>query len=649
MEARTSAPDGRHVYLEDVALEVALARLWEVADREGLLAPLPGERLPLDACLGRVTAEPVLARLSSPRHDAAAMDGYAVRASLTRGATERTPVRLRLGDEAYPVDTGDPMPAGSDAVVMVEDVTLREAGTVEIEAPVGPWQHVRPLGEDIVASDLAIPIHAVLRPVDLGVAAAAGHNTLLVRRKPRVAIIPTGSELVPPGREPVGGQIIEFNSLVLDGMARERGADVRRLPIQPDDRAALESAVREAAAWADLVVVNAGSSAGSEDFTRHVLEAVGRVLVHGVAIKPGHPLIVGIVEGVPVLGIPGYPVSAALTFSLAGEPVLARLLGLPPGEPEVVEATLARKLVSAAGLEEFVRVSLGRVRGRLVASPLSRGAGVLSSLGDADGMLRVPRFSEGFPAGAGVPVMLLRPRGEIEQTILAVGSHDPALDVLGNWLRSRRSRQRLASSNVGSLGGLLALRDGEAHLAGTHLLDPATGEYNLPYLARLVPGVPVVLVTLAHRMQGFLVAPGNPRAVRNVADLAHSDIRFVNRQKGSGTRLLLDHELGRAGLEPGAIRGYDREEYTHLGVAGAVAGGTADAGLGILAAARALSLGFVPLAEERYDLAIAADVYESPLLHDLLSSLHSSGFAEQVRSLGGYRTDAMGQVRRLFN
>lgn len=647
MGAPRPAPEGRHVYLEDVALDEALARLWEVADQEGALTPLAGERLPLDACLGRVTAEPVVARLSSPLYDAAAMDGYAIRASTTRGATERTPVPLRLGAEARPIDTGDPMPAGFDAVVMIEDVEHPEPAVVEIAAPVAPWQHVRPLGEDVVASDVVLPVNHRLGPADLGVAAAAGYDSLLVRRAPRVAIIPTGSELVPAGIEPDRGQIVEFNSFVLAGMARQWGADARRLEIRPDDRDAILAAIRESLPWADLVVVNAGSSAGSEDYTRAVVETLGRVLVHGVAIKPGHPVVVGLAGAVPILGIPGYPVSAALTFSLFGEPILARLLGLPPREPELVEATLARKVVSTAGLEEYVRVSLGRVRGRFVASPLARGAGVLSSLSEADGMLRVPRFTEGFPARAAVPVMLLRPRPEVEQTILAVGSHDPALDLLGNWLRSRRSRQRLASSNVGSLAGLLAVRDGEAHLAGTHLLDPETGEYNVPYVARLLPGASVVLVTLAHRIQGFIVAPGNPRGIGGVVDLARDGVRYVNRQRGSGTRLLLDYELGRAGVDPAAVQGYEREEYTHLGVAVAVAGGSADAGLGILASARALGLDFVPLAEERYDLAIAADAYEAPLLGDLLRALRDAEFAEQVRSLGGYRVDAMGRVLRL--
>lgn len=646
------------VYLHDIPLEEARRRFWEALREAGLDRVLGVERIPLDdRAVGRVLAEPIWARLSSPHYHAAAMDGFAVRAADTEGAMPTAPLTLTYGEQAQYVDTGDPLPDWANAVIPIEEVEPLDAdgrpaadprrpARLRLRAAARPWQHVRPLGEDIVATELVLPAGRVLRPVDLGAIAGAGHTEVPVARKPRVAILPTGTELVPIGREPQPGDIIEYNSVVLAAQVRQWGGEPTRYPITPDDFEQIRDRVAEAARTHDLVLLNAGSSAGSEDFSARVVASLGRLLVHGVAVRPGHPVILGMlaVEGrqVPIVGVPGYPASAALTGEIFVEPLLARWLGRRPWRPPTLQAQLTRKLASPAGDDDFVRVVVGRVGERWLAAPLARGAGLITSLVRADGIVVVPRGLQGYDAGAEVTVRLYTPPQELEGTIFAIGSHDVALDLLTQFLAPQE--RRLVSANVGSLGGLVALRRGHAHLAGCHLLDPETGEYNLPYVRRYLPGVPVKVVTLALRQQGLIVAPGNPKGIRSLEDLARPDVTFVNRQRGAGTRVLLDYHLQRLGIAPEAVQGYNREEYTHLAVAAAVAAGRADCGLGIAAAAQALGLDFVPLFTERYDLVIPAAYYETPLLAPLLATLRDPAFRQAVAQLPGYDVRPMGTL-----
>ena len=640
---------GRDYYLSDISLDEAIRRFDDALARAGAREQTEPEAIPLDQAHGRITAEPVWAERSSPHYDAAAMDGVAVRAAVTVGATETSPLQLTIGHEAVWVDTGDPMPVGTDAVIMVEDVQESDDSTIEIYAPVSPYQHVRALGEDIAAAELVLPQSHRLRPQDLAACAAAGLTEVKVRRSPRVAIIPTGSELTPIGRTPKPGEIIEFNSLMLAAMVEEwGGAAVRHEPVR-DDFDLLAEAVSSAVAESDIVVVNAGSSAGTEDYTAKVVSHLGDLVVHGVAIKPGHPLVLGVVESKPVLGIPGYPVSAAITCEKFLRPLVERMLGIVGIPRERTRAIMSRKVHSSLGEDEYLRVRIGRVGERTIAAPIQRGAGVVMSLVRADGIVTIPRFREGVDAGDTVDVELLRPLETLDTTVVAIGSHDVTIDLIASELRRTDPRLTLASSNVGSLGGLLALRRGEAHMAGTHLLDEETGEYNVSFVRRYVPDENVVLVTLVHREQGLIVPPGNPLSIESLDDLAREGVRFVNRQRGSGTRVLLDYLLGQRGIEPSEIGGYEREEFTHLAVAAAVAGGAADVGAGVLSAARALGMDFVPLSTERYDLAIPRRHYESPLVEPLLSLIRSDDFKRKVDALGGYDTASTGLVAAEVN
>ena len=635
----------RRYFLNDVPLDQALEGFFAALDEIGALDPKPGVELPLSQARGRITARPVWALTSSPHYDAAAMDGAAVQAADTLGATETSPVNLTISAQAILVDTGNPMPAGYNAVVMIEHLHRVDDNTLQVSAPVPPWQHVRPLGEDLVATELVLPENHQIRPVDLGACAAAGVTQLHVRRRPRVAVLPTGNELVPPGTAPLKpGDVVEFNSLMISGMIDSWGGEGVVLPSAPDEYETIKSAVSSGLSEFDMVIVNAGSSAGTEDYTASVVEDLGRLLVHGVAVRPGHPVVLGMAEGKPIIGLPGYPVSAVLTAELFVKPLIERWLGRPTEARPTVTAELTRKVLSPLGEDEYLRVKLGRVGDRMVATPLQRGAGVIMSLVRADGIAQIPRFSEGLDAGSPVEVQLLRPLGEVQNTIVAIGSHDLTLDLIASHLSRRQPGLGLSSSHVGSLGGLIALRRGEAHIAGCHLLDEATGEYNVSYIQRYLPSLPLVLMNLVGRVQGLIVPTGNPNGIYSLEDLGRPDVVFVNRQRGSGTRVLLDYKLAGMSLDAEGISGYDREEYSHLAVAAAVASGSADTGLGILSAARALGLDFFPLLTERYDLVVPREQFDSELLQPLIDLLHDSEFRREVESLGGYETGDMGKI-----
>jgi putative molybdopterin biosynthesis protein len=637
-----------NIYLESTPLDEALRKWLQELGSGRVLSHMPGEEIPVTDSLGRVTAEAVTAKISSPFYHSSAMDGYAVRFADTFGASERTPQKLSIGKHAVYVDTGDPMPEGFNAVIMIEDVnTVKgdDAEYIEIISPATPWQNVRVIGEDIVATELILPENQKIRSVDVGAMIAGGHTRVMVRRKPRVVIIPTGTEIVEPGSELKRGDIIEYNSRILGGLVSDWGGEAVRFRIVPDVLEELKKAILEAHGMADLIVVNAGASAGSEDFTARAVKELGEVLLHGVGIRPGKPLILGRIQGKPVLGIPGYPVSAYITFVLFARPVLYKWLGLDPGKPEILKAKISRQVASPLGQEEFLRVKVGKVGENFVATPVSRGAGVLMSLVRADGFVQIPAMSEGIGSGSEVDVELMRSRDEIENTIVCIGSHDNALDLLANVLRKRYPGLSLSSAHVGSMGGLMALKKSESHMAGTHLLDEESGEYNIAFIKKILPGRRIVLMNLVYREQGLLVLRGNPKGIGGFKDLARKDVVFVNRQAGAGTRLLTDKWLRDLGISPGDVKGYEREEYTHMGVASAVLTGVADTGLAILASARALNLDFIPVAKERYDLAIPREFYDLDMMRNLVHIIREDPeFRDMVTELGGYDVSDMGKI-----
>jgi putative molybdopterin biosynthesis protein len=634
----------RRIYLHmkspNEARELFLSRF----DVKNMLVP---EEIATVAARTRVTAAPVWARWSSPPAHQAAMDGFAVAASSTYGARPESPRLLALGKEAYPVNTGHLMPVGTDAVIMVENVPDPEADPITVEAPVFPWHNVRRVGEDLVAGEMVIPEGVEITPWAQGAMLAGGVTRVLVRRQPKVIIIPTGSDLMSVtvlGSEPPPNFLVEFNSVILSGLVEETGGLPEVWSITPDDPEALTEVLRRALAAGDVVLINAGSSAGSEDYTYQAVAALGEVLVHGVAMMPGKPTLLGVVEGKPVIGNPGYPVSAVLSFEEFAAPLIAGMAGRQLVPRPTLTVQPSQNLPSKPGLTEFIRVTLGRVGDRVMATPLPRGAGTITSLVRADGILKIPTLSEGLEEDRPVTAELLVPPEDIEGTLVVLGSHDNTLDLLATLLRRRNPRLRLSSGHVGSLGGLMALRQGRAHLGGSHLYDPETNSYNVPFIQKHLAGMPLKLINLAWRQQGFIVLPDNPLNIRQVADLTRSGVRFINRQRGAGTRLLLDFLLQQKGIAPASIQGYDREEYTHMAVAANVKSGTADVGLGILAAARALGLDFIPLTPERYDLVVPLATFEDQRFQELLEVIRSPEFHTAAEALGGYDLKDCGKI-----
>lgn len=634
-------------YLECLPREKS-RELWQSRLRlAGYFSDIPTEILPIQQALGRVTAQCIYAKQSVPHYNGAAMDGIAVRAQDTFGATETTPIRLKLLKNSEPfvpggcyiIDTGDLMPAETNSVIMIEDVHI-DGEFAEIIAATSPWQHVRIIGEDIVANEMVLPEHQVIRPSDIAALLSAGLETVEVLAKPKVTVIPTGTELVAHSKDLKPGAILDVNSHMLCAAITEWGGEAIRHEIVPDNYEQIKQAVALSLETSDMVITNAGTSAGTEDFTARIFAELGEVLVHGVAIKPGKPVILAFCQGKPVIGLPGYPVSAMLTAELFVKDVLYQRQCLPIPQAQQVPAVLARQLYSPVGVEEFVRVSVGTIQGKTVAAPLSRGAGIISSLIKAQGVLAVSETSPGLPAGANVQITMFN--HQQPETLLAVGSHDLALDILGVFL-NRHTGKQLTASNVGSMGGIIAVKNNEAHIAGIHMLDDKTGEYNIPFVNKYLTKGNWKLVRLARREQGLMVPPGNPQNIKTLADLVRDAITYVNRQRGSGTRMLLDHLLTKMALAAEQINGYDKEVSTHMAVAATIAAGAADCGLGIRAAAKALGLEFIPISHECYDIILNFPLGDTTV-ESIITILQTPAFRKEVERLGGYDLAEAGTV-----
>lgn len=628
----------RNLYLKTIPVEEArekyLERVREIIERKH-------ETIPVIESLGRITGCAVYARYSSPLFNASAMDGIAVKASDTSGATEVSPIILSE-DKYIVVDTGDPIHPPYDSVIMAEDIVETEEG-VKITASAAAWQHIRPVGEDIVAGEMILPGGHNIRPIDVGVLLSAGILEIDVIKQPRVAIFPTGTEIIEPGETPKDGSIIESNSRMFENMVKTAGGIGCRFSAIKDDYNEILEKVSKAVEDYDMVIINAGSSAGTEDYTVHVLRQLGEVIVHGVAIKPGKPVILAIVKGKPVIGLPGYPVSAYIGFENFVLPVLQMMGNRSESFGEIIEAHISKRLVSSLKHKEYVRVKAGKVGDKFVAAPLARGAGAAMSLVRADGFCVIEQNSEGVEAGERVSIQLYRTKAEVENTVVIIGSHDLILDVMADMMTDKYSNMFLSSTHVGSMGGLMALRRGEAHMAPVHLLDETTGQYNVAYIRKLFTE-PMALIKGVHRIQGIMVKKGNPLDIKSIEDLAAKDVRYVNRQRGAGTRVLFDYKLKRMGIDTEKINGYDREMATHMAVAAAVAGDGADAGMGILSAAKTMELDFIEVGPEEYDFAIPVKFLQLPHVKAFLGILKSSEFKRRIDELGGYESSHAGEV-----
>lgn len=621
----------RIIYLEDKPRLVAKEEILEAFQ----LTP-EKEYIPTIQSLGRVTAEPIFARASMPHYHASAMDGIAVLAESTYTAHEQNPLQLKIGDQFRYVDTGNAIPSPFNAVIMIEHVDVIDEETIEIIEPATPWQHIRPIGEDIVQEEMLFLQGHLIRPADIGVLLAAQQTEIPVAKKPVVTIIPTGNELISADTELSSGKIIEFNGTVFANFIKDWGGEPHLHSVVRDEPEKIKAALLEAVETSDIVVINAGSSAGSKDYTVHMIAELGTVFTHGIATRPGKPVILGKINGKIVVGVPGYPVSAYMALEWFVRPLLCKYLQIPEPKRQTLTVKLSRRIVSTMGAEDFIRMTIGYVNGQYVANPLTRNAGVTMSYVKADGLLVVPPSELGFEQGDLVEVELMRPLEEIKKAIVSCGSHDLTIDILSSQLKLKRTDLKIISSHVGSMAGLMAIRKGEAHIAGVHLLDPNTKEYNISYVNKVLAGQDVVLYPFLKRKQGWILPKGNPLAITSVTDIVEKQANFVNRQKGAGTRILFDLLLAEAGLSSEQISGYGREMFSHLAVAAEVKGDDSTVGLGIYPAAKAMNLDFLPISDEEYDLVMTKSFYESESGKQLIDIIQSAAFKQEVEKIGGY-------------
>lgn len=620
----------KHNYLDNIPLEEAKEKFFALVGEA--LDKLKTERVEACFSAGRVTADALYAKICSPHYNASAMDGISVKAKDTFGASENNPVVL-TADKYTVVDTGDPIPDGHDAVVMVEDVTEAEGG-VSLLSAVYPWQNVRQVGEDICMGDMIAPSRTKITPSLCGALLAGGITSLEVIKKPLVGIIPTGDEIVPPTENPRKGDIIEFNSSIFSSMVREWGGEGKVYPIVKDKKELIRKALEKATDECDAVLILAGSSAGRDDYTCEIIKELGTVAVHGIAVKPGKPAVLGKAKGVPVVGLPGYPVSAIVIMENIVRDLVYSLSGNTIPSREKVKAVLGKRIVSSLKYREFVRVTLGKVGDGFVAVPLMRGAGVVTSFTKADGIVEVAQNSEGIEQGEAAEVTLLKDKREIENALIVTGSHDPMIDEIKDIMKKRGYSFSLSSSHVGSMGAVNAIKNQSAHLGGIHLLDTETGEYNESYIEKYLPDGNSVLVKGVGRVQGLMVKKGNPLGIRDFSDVTRCT--YVNRQLGSGTRILCDYLIKKHGIDKNSIEGYRNEEFTHTAVAAQIAAGNADCGLGIYSAAKMYGLDFIPVSVEQYDFLVSAIAFENEAVKAFFEILRSDELKKRLERMGGY-------------
>ena len=622
----------RKIYLSNTDIEEAVKLYLEKL--RSAAAGVKTEWVDVREARGRVTAEPVIAALSSPNHNAAAMDGIMVISDRTFSANEANSVVLSRGDDFEYVNTGNVITDPYDSVIMIEDIVEIGNGQVRIMVQASPWQHIRPIGEDIVSGEMILPENHLIRPMDIGAVLSGGKTNVLVYEQIRVGVMPTGNEITDGYETLEQGRIFDTNSWTFRAIIEELGGKAERISPVADDYDKLKEAALDLLQRNHMLIINAGSSAGTKDYTARLIEELGEVVMHGIAIKPGKPTILGMVDGKPVIGVPGYPGSAFLVFEEVVGPIIRMLQRRKQDHLPQAKAVLSRRIVSSLKYREYIRVKLGKVGDKLIATPLNRGAGVTMALVKADGILVIPKNSEGYEAGEEVPVTLVTDMKTIENTIVSIGSHDLIMDYIGSLLAKKG--HSLSSAHVGSMGGIMALKRGEAHLAPIHLLQEETGEYNKSYIEKYLASEKVALVKGVKREQGFIVKKGNPKKICSVTDLIWGDAVFVNRQKGSGTRILTDYLLKKAGIKGEDIKGYERDMTTHMAVAAAVGSGTADVGVGVYSAAKAMNLDFVSIGYEEYDFAIPEKYMETEMVQNFLEILRGKEFEAVLKELGGY-------------
>lgn len=629
----------RNLYLKTISVEEAYDKYKKALDDATNL--YESEVVLVKDALFRKTSEAVYAKCNSPFYNASAMDGICVESAKTKNASEENPIVLKLGTDYKIVDTGDAIKPPFDAVVVAEDVIEVDETTVKIVSPVTGWENVRPIGEDIVTGEMILESNHTIKPIDIGALIAGGLKTIKCYKIKTVGIIPTGDEIVDFAENLKEGDIVDSNSYMIKALVDDAGGIGKRYDIVKDDYEKIRAKLIQSISENDVTIINAGSSAGTEDYTVHILRELGEVIVHGVSIKPGKPVILAIVNNKPVIGLPGYPLSAFLAFNLFVKPLIFH----SSDTGEEIDAVVSKRLISSLKFREYVRVKVGSVDGKYIASPLNRGAASQMSMVRADGILIIPQNSEGIEAGEVAKIKLLKNKSLLNNTLLSIGSHDILMDIVADIMSKNFSNVSLSSTHVGSMGGLLALKRGETIIAPTHLLDEETGVYNINILKEMFGSGCVSLIKGFDRIQGLMVKKGNPKNIKTIKDI--TKVKFVNRQRGAGTRVLLDYKLKTLGIDPKSIDGYDKEVATHMAVAASVASPYIDCGLGVKSAADSMGLDFIEVGIEEYDFAIYTKNLEDEKVKKFIDTIKSDEFKKQLDKLGGYGYTHLGEVIKI--
>ncbi|SMO94413.1 putative molybdopterin biosynthesis protein [Melghirimyces algeriensis] len=615
----------RNTRLDSIPRDEALHQLLTAVD----FHPEKEEVSVSNAC-GRVTSHPVIAERSMPPHASAAMDGIAVQAEMLQGASLEKPVLLREGRDFIYINTGDLLPSAFDSVVMIEKVKVVDKDRVQVDEPVNPWKHVRQPGEDVAEGEVILSARHTIRPVDQGVLLAAGVEQVSVLRRPRVGILPTGSEMVPPGLPLERGQLREFNGTVFKSLLEECGAEPDYRGVVPDRKEILSQEISRAVDMCDMVVVNAGSSAGSRDFTPKVLQDLGDVLLHGVATRPGKPVVIAVVKGKPVLGLPGYPVSAYLSFDWFVRPLIQKWYGLGRDSVHVVSARLNQDVQGKMGAEDFIRMQTAYVNGEYVASPLPGGAGVTMSVVRAASWLRIPQDVQRYHAGERVTLELVKPLEAIRKTLLLAGCDDPLLDWLGAEASTCCPGWSIQREVMEEEEGWKRLRNGGCHALVVYRRAGTPDGF--------------VRICIAERDMGWITGSTVSKPVTCAADLLRPGLRFINLPPGSGIRERIKRML-EAKQNVGSVpNGWERVETSHWKAAASLSEGTADVMVGPYSVAKHYGLIWRPAWVEPLDLIVPVTVWEETAGNTLKKILLSQAFRSAAQRLGGYNLSQMGQL-----
>ena len=630
----------RNLYLKTVSVEEAYDKYFSALKENGIF-DYKVEEVKTSEALGRVTKDAIFSKCNSPLFNAAAMDGICVDSKKTKNASEENPIVLKLGLDYKIVDTGDAIKLPFDAVIMAEDVIEIDDENVKIMAPVSGFENVRPIGEDIVVGEMILESNHEIKPIDIGALIAGGISKIKCYKKMTVGIIPTGDEIIDIKDDPKEGDIIDSNSYMIKALVDESSGIGHRYNIVKDNYDEIKKQVLKSIDENDITIVNAGSSAGTEDYTVHILRELGDVIVHGVSMKPGKPVILAIVKGKPVIGLPGYPLSAYLAFDIFVKPLIYR----SKEESEKIDAISSKRLISSLKYREYVRVKVGKVDGMYIASPLNRGAASQMSMVRADGILVIPQNSEGIEASEVSKVKLLKNKSKLDNTLVSIGSHDILMDIVADIMAKKYDGVTLSSTHVGSMGGLMALKRGETIIAPTHLLDKNTGIYNIAIIKEMFGEGMISLIKGFNRIQGIMVKKGNPLGIKGIEDL--TKCKFVNRQRGAGTRVLFDYKLKTLGIDPKLIDGYDKELSTHMAVAASVASPYADAGMGVKSAADSMGLDFIEIGVEEYDFATKNENLNDHKVKKFIEVIKSEELKKKLTEIGGYGFDKVGEIIRI--